>query len=100
MTVVCPPDPGQTAERPLPASETVRVPLTHPLLSSQALRSLPQEKGALPVTVGVASAGVDLQNQVPVEEQIADSPLPVSETVKPFLAYPPFPAEGLNPPQQ
>ena len=33
-------------------------------------------------------------------EQIADSPLPVSETVKPFLAYPPFPDEGLNPPQQ
>ncbi len=100
MAVICPPDPGQTAERPLPASETVRVPLTHPLLSSQAPCSLPQERGSLPETVGVPVAGVDLRNQAPTGERIADFPLPASETVKPFLAYPPFPDEGLNPPRQ
>ena len=102
MAVICPLNPGQAAELPLPASGTVKTPLTRSFHPSQVLRSPPQERESLPVTVGVPNSGADLQSQAPVgerlpdwvaaispvsPEQVADPPLPASEIVKTFLIH-------------
>jgi len=114
MAVICLLDPGQTVDPHLRASETVKARLVYPLPLSQVLRSLPEGRESLSVTVDVPNF-VDLQNQVPMgerlldwvavmsplsPEQIADPHLRASETAKAPLADHSLPDSVRNPPRQ